>query len=101
MPIFRNWLSASLALRQFTSNRRKYVGTIVIVSILIFFMLTVTLIGNVLNSKTAIQSMGGLYVECAMDFTEKVNDKQLANIEKTIEKYSKIKKIILREDTCQ
>lgn len=92
MPIFRNWLSASLALRQFTSNRRKYVGTIVIVSILIFFMLTVTLIGNVLNSKTAIQSMGGLYVECAMDFTEKVNDKQLANIEKTIEKYSKIKK---------
>lgn len=92
MPIFNRSLSFSLALRQFTSNRRKYLSTIVIVSILIFFMLTVTVLGNVLDSKTALQSMGGLYVECSMTFSKKVDDRKLEGIEKIVEKYSSIEK---------
>lgn len=91
-PILPNSLFASLALRQFTSSKRKYMGSIVIVSILIFFMLTVTVLGNVLESKTALEAMGAIYTECSMDFKEKVEEKQLAEIEKIVKKYSPIEK---------
>ncbi len=58
MPIFKKGLSLSLALRQFTANKRRYVGTILIVSILTFFMVTINLLGNLLTSRTALETMG-------------------------------------------
>lgn len=56
--ISKKALSASLAFRQITSGLRRYVGVVLIVGILTFFMITVNLIGNILNSKTAQMAMG-------------------------------------------
>lgn len=91
-PIFQQFLSASLAFRQFTSYKRKYIGMTAIVSILIFFMLTITVLGNVLDSKKALESMGALYAECSMEFLGKVDNAKLVEFEKVVEKYSPIEK---------
>ena len=60
-PISPKALSASLALRQFTSNKRRYVGTIFIIAILMFFMITMNVLGSSIDSKSAMESMGLTY----------------------------------------
>lgn len=57
-PISKKALSASLAFRQITSGFGRYIGVLLIVGILTFFMITVNLIGNILSSKTAQVAMG-------------------------------------------
>lgn len=91
-PICRTGLSSSLAMRQFTSNKRRYLGTILIVSLLVFFMMTINILGNALNSKSALESMGSILAECEVSFKEKVDDKTLKEMEETVERYSAIEK---------
>ena len=62
-PIGRRGLPALLALRQFTSSKRRYTASIVIASLLIFFMLMINGISDTINSKTAIEMMGGYYYD--------------------------------------
>lgn len=92
LPVCGKGLSVSLALRQFTSGKRRYTGTVVIVSILVFFMMTIMVLGNVVNSKSAIESMSGIYTECDISFQEYPDDQILEEIEKTVEQYSAIEK---------
>lgn len=91
-PICKKGLSSTLALRQFTSSKRRYAGTITIVTILVFFMMTMSILGNVIDSKSAIESMAGMYTECDVRFKEDVSDKTLKEIENTIEEYTNIEK---------
>lgn len=65
LPISKRLLSLSLAARQFTSAKRRYIGTVLISSILIFFMLTVNLIINLITSRNALQAMGTEYADIA------------------------------------
>lgn len=91
-PISQKLLSSSLALRQFTANKRRYLGTFIIVSILIFFMITMNILTNSIDSKSAIESMGAIYTECDIRFNQEPDDTTIENIDKTIEKYSDIEK---------
>lgn len=91
-PICKKGLLASLALRQFTASKRRYIGTIIIVSILVFFMLTITVLGNVLDSKSALEAMGTICTECDISFKEKVTDEILEEMEEIVEKYSPVEK---------
>ncbi len=91
-PICKTGLSASLALRQFNSNKRRYFSTILIVAILSFFMLTINVLGNVFSSKSAMESMGTIYAEVGLSFKENVDDETLEKIEETIERYSAIER---------
>lgn len=91
-PISQTLLSPSLALRQFTSNKRRYLGTFIIVSILIFFMITMNILTNAFDSKSAMESMGTIYAECVIRFNQEPDNITIENIEKTIEKYSAIEK---------
>ncbi len=91
-PISKKGLSGTLAFRQFTANKRQYIGIILIVSILVFFMMTVMLLGNVINSKKAMESMGAIYTELDVSFKEKVDDVTLEDIENTVEDYVEIEK---------
>lgn len=92
VPISGRFLSPSLALRQFTSAMRRYAGTLVIVAILVFFMITVTMLANTVNSKSALESMGAVVSEIDIEPKKKLSEKDCENIEKEIEKFSKIKK---------
>ncbi|MDE5992572.1 MAG: ABC transporter permease, partial [Oscillospiraceae bacterium] len=89
-PISGRFLSPSLALRQFTSAMRRYAGTLVIVAILVFFMITVTMLANALNSKSSLESMGAVVSEIDIQPKKKITDYHFENIEKEIERFSKI-----------
>lgn len=91
-PICKRGLSVSLALRQLISSKRRYVATIAVVSILVFFMMTIMILGNVLTSKTAVESMGGIYTDCDIHFDNDVSDEKLAEIEAEVEKITSIEK---------
>lgn len=91
-PICKKGLSASLALRQFAAGKKRYISSVVIVSILVFFMMTIMILGNVMNSKSAIEAMSGMYTECNIQFYVSPDDKTLENIEKKVEEYSQIEK---------
>lgn len=92
VPISKKFLSPSLALRQFTSAKRRYAGTLVIVAILVFFMMTITQLANALNSKSAMESMGAIVSEVDVSPKEKLSDNEYKMIENEIERFSKIKK---------
>lgn len=91
-PISKKFLSPSLALRQFTSAKRRYAGTLVIVAILVFFMMTITMLANAMNSKSALESMGAMVSEINISPKEKLSDNDLKIIENEIERFSEIKK---------
>ncbi|MCI9136256.1 MAG: ABC transporter permease [Lachnospiraceae bacterium] len=91
-PICKKILSPSLALRQFTSAKRRYIGMFVIVAILVFFMITITYLANIVNSKSAVENMGGMVTEIKIEPKRKLSDKDFEKIEKEIERFSKIKK---------
>ncbi|MDE7104306.1 MAG: ABC transporter permease [Ruminococcus sp.] len=93
VPISKKFLSPSLALRQFTSAKRRYAGTLVIVAILIFFMMTIAQLANALNSKSALESMGAIVSEVDISPKEKLSDNDYKMIENEIERFSKIKKV--------
>lgn len=91
-PIRKKLLSASLAFRQFTSAKRRYIGTFAIVAILVFFMMTINVLSNTFNSKSASESMGMMVTEVDVGPQKQLSMKEFAEIEKEVEKYTKIEK---------
>lgn len=92
-PISKKFLSPSLALRQFTSAKRRYIGTFVIVAILVFFMMIITALANTVNSRSALESMGIDLADVYVNPDKKMlTDQQCEEIEKEIERFAKIEK---------
>lgn len=91
-PICKRGISASLALRQFTSSKRRYAAAVSIVAILVFFMMTITVLGNVMSSKSALESMGAFTSELDLAYTKDVSDEKVMEIEDKIREYSDIEK---------
>lgn len=92
VPISRRFLSLSLALRQFTSAKRRYAGTLAIVVVLVFFMMTITVLANTVTSKSAMETMGEIVTEINVSPKKELSDQDFETIEKEIERFSKIKK---------
>lgn len=92
VPISRKLLSPSLALRQFTSAKRRYAGTMAITAVLVFFMMTITLIADTVNSKAALESMGAMVAEIQAVQKTALSDEELENIKAEIERFTKIKR---------
>ncbi len=57
-PVSGKALMTTLSLRQLTSAKKRYIGTIFIVALLTFSMITVNLTGNLLTSRSALEAMG-------------------------------------------
>lgn len=55
-------------------------------------MMTMNILGHVITSKSAVETMGEIYTECDITFKESPDDKTLKEIENTIEKYTSIDK---------
>ena len=91
-PISKKLLSPSLALRQFTSAKRRYIGTLVIVTALVFFMAEVTGLVNTINSKSAMESMGVMISEIDISPKQRLSDEDCKKIEGEIETFSPIDK---------
>lgn len=91
-PISKKALSSSLALRQFNANKRRYVGTMVIIAILMFFMITMNVLGASMDSESAIESMGMISWDLTLNYNESVSESQEEEIESIITKYTQIDK---------
>lgn len=91
-PISKKTLSSSLALRQFTSSKGQYVGIIVIAAILVFFMTTIMILGDSINSKSAVEAMGEMYTEIEVRFKEEPKEELIREIDNMIIKYSDIER---------
>ena len=91
-PIYKRGLSASLAFRQFISAKRRYVASILVAAILVFFMLTINVLGNLFTSKAALGAMGEIIADVAVKFQDHPDEQLLKGIEQTVEQYSPIKK---------
>ena len=88
-PVSGRALSASLALRQLTANKRRYAGTVLVIALLMFFMLSASTLGRALDSKSALDAMGMPVYELAVVQNEGVEE-HWAEIESLIERYSPI-----------
>ena len=60
LPIKGRVLSPSLAFRQFTSGGKRYVASILIASLLVFFLMTMTGMTDVVSSENALRAMGAI-----------------------------------------
>lgn len=89
-PVSKKALSPSLALRQFTSNKRSYIGTIIIIGILMFFMITMNVLCHSMDSKAAVKSMGMPMSEVSFTCKERISDDTVEEIESVIKKHTEI-----------
>lgn len=96
VPISKRLLCPSLALRQFTSAKRRYAGTMAITAALVFFMMTITVIADVISSKAALETMGALVCEIQVRPKDALSEEEIGDIEAEIKRFSEIR----RTDQC-
>ncbi|MCR4609244.1 MAG: FtsX-like permease family protein [Eubacterium sp.] len=98
LPIKGRALSPSLAFRQFTSGGKRYVASILIASLLVFFLMTMTGMTDAVSSENALRAMGAIseditvYLdteEYSPENTEYVR-RQFDSIENIIRQYTDI-----------
>ena len=98
LPIKGRVLSPSLAFRQFTSGGKRYVASILIASLLVFFLMTMTGMTDVVSSENALRAMGAISEDITVyldtegyspENTEYVKN-QFESIENIIRQYTDI-----------
>lgn len=92
LPIQKKCLSGSLSLRQFTSAKKRYLGTILITAILTFCMVTINLTGIMLSSRTALDSMGMTIPDINVTLLDSDNSCDLDAIDDIVMSHTEIKK---------
>lgn len=91
VPIAKKQLSATLALRQVTSAKRRYIGCVIITAILTFFMITINLIGGLLTAKGVRAAAMGIPVRDFYVIYTDVPDRSYASeIEEIISSHTEI-----------
>lgn len=90
MPIRKKGLSGWMAMRQFTSAKRQYIGTILIVSILVFFMMAITILTASMTPKSIQELFGGVVGDVEVDATAAFSMEDIEAFEKEIQKITDI-----------
>lgn len=98
LPIRGRALSPSLAFRQFTSGGKRYVASILIASLLVFFLMTMTGMTDAVSSENAQRAMGATSenITISMNTEERSPEnteyvrKQFEKMEDIIREYSDI-----------
>ncbi|SHL10878.1 FtsX-like permease family protein [Anaerocolumna jejuensis DSM 15929] len=93
-PLGKRALTLRIALRQFTSNKRQYAGTIAIVSILAYFMISMTILANCMLPETVQESLGGIVTDINLSLNNSFQMDKTKEIETEIEKLSPIKELL-------
>lgn len=90
-PISGGALSATLALRQFTSAKRRYIASIIIAAVLVFFMLMVNAIGDTVYSKNAIEMMGGEWHDMWITTNRSLTSEEIDKATDIIGEFTKVR----------
>ena len=78
--IHKNALSLTLAFRQFTSNKKHYLGTLIISSILVFFMMSMGLLANCMSSERFMESFGEIESDVEIRFKRDYADTEFDHV---------------------
>lgn len=89
-PISAGFLVSTLALRQFTSAKRRYFASIIIAAILVFFMLTVNALSSATSSKKAAEMMGMDSCDLIVSFDQEQQKDFVDDIIETVREYDPI-----------
>ncbi len=89
LPIAKKALAVSLAFRQVTSGKKRYVGVVLIVAILTFFMISVSLLGDLLLVDDAYSMMGLVAYDIQVQAKTEDMAKKWEQVDEQIEAYSK------------
>lgn len=89
-PISKKTLSASLSFRQFVSAKKRYAGSIFIVAILVFCMVTVNLSGDLLSSRKGLSAMGLIIPDIELFYLDSYDMDCWDEVEEIIESHSAI-----------
>ncbi len=92
IPISKRNFSFTMSFRNFTSNMRRYMGTMFIVALLTFFMLTANLMVGMISSESAMDAMGLESTDIDIGFIASTEKDIFVEIEQLIEEYSPIDK---------
>lgn len=92
MQINKRMLSFTLALRQFITNKKHYISTLMISTILVFFMMSISLLANCMSSERFMEGMGKIPSDLQAQLYFNKNDivSELNKLEKEIEKIAEI-----------
>lgn len=92
MPINKKMLSLTLAFRQFITNKKHYIGTLIISTILVFFMMSISLLANCMSSERFMESIGKIPSDLQAQLYFNKNDiiTNLNKLKKEIEKIAEI-----------
>lgn len=90
LPITQRGILSSLSLRQFTSAKKRYMGTICIVALLTFSMITVNLTGIAMHSRNAMGAMGFTIYDIAVYHNSVETLDNWCGVDEIVESHSKI-----------
>lgn len=90
--INKRMLSLTLAFRQFITNKKHYAGTLIISAVLVFFMMSISLLANCMSSERFFESVGKIPcdLEAQLYFNQEDIMTELNQIEKEIGKIAEI-----------
>ena len=92
--IHKKVLSLTLAFRQFTSNKKHYLGTLIISGVLVFFMMSMGLLANCMSSERFMESFGQIPVDLEVYFDKGYADSEMDHVIEDVEKIGSIKEYI-------
>lgn len=87
-------LFGRMALRQITSNKRRYIGITLIAAILIYFMMAVSTLSNLMDSQNLLNSLGLSNPNVGLFLKDELTTKQQEAIKEDINKIASVKDIV-------
>ncbi|WP_167958456.1 ABC transporter permease [Anaerosporobacter faecicola] len=76
IPIKRSAMGLRLAYKQFTSNRRQYIGITCIVAILIYFLMSITILTKGISVETIYEVFGGIVSDVELDLKDTYSNEE-------------------------
>ena len=83
-------LDGRMALREFTSNKRQYLSLIIIVAILVYFMMSMTILAGSMNPRAVGESYGTIYSDVYLKLNNSFSMDKIQVIEEEADKITPV-----------
>ncbi|MEO3944369.1 FtsX-like permease family protein [Gorillibacterium sp. CAU 1737] len=91
LAVTKRGLDALIAFRQFTSDKKQYAALLIIVGILVYFMISMTLLTQSMTPQSVRESYGNFQSDVALTLNNRFTLDQTAALEEEIGKLSPVK----------
>ena len=88
--IHKKALSLTLAFRQLTSNKKHYLGTLIISGVLVFFMMSMGLLANCMSSERFMESYGEISSDVDIRFVKEDADTEFDHVMQDVQSMGQV-----------